>query len=274
MKPPEPTGGLPGTSRFRLGHRFQAVLVGILGLIAAILAVPVVEGRATVFEVFHLAVLVAGLLYGLRGLGSVEVGDDGIVVRRILRRLLVPIESVRDVETWWEQRKGKSGLSTLLKGLVVSRDGGPAVYVPLGGDNERVLAIKEEILSRVRAAKLRKTPALAALARGTRPVPAWLDELRGLLRRTATFRDQALAPEDAGEVLGDPTATAEQRIGAAVALRALGDEASTEGIRVAASGTAEPRLRIALEKIAEDDEAAAEIEAALAAEEPQNRARS
>ncbi len=95
-----------------------------------------------------------------------------------------------------------------------------------------------------------------------------------LLRRTASFRAQALAPEDAGEVLGDPTATTEQRIGAAVALRALGDEASTDGIRVAASGTAEPRLRVALEKIAEDADAAAEIEAALAEEEPQRAARS
>ncbi|NUO53144.1 MAG: hypothetical protein HOV80_30210 [Polyangiaceae bacterium] len=273
MKPHDPAGRAGGTTRFRFGHGFRPVVMGILGLIAGIFLLQLSEGPATLFGAFKFAVLVAALFYGLRALGSVEVGDDGIVVRRILQRVVVPIESVRDVETWWEQRMSRGGVSTSLKGLVITRDGGSAVYLPLGDDSDRLLAIKEEILSRVRAAKIRKTPALAALARGTRPVPAWVDELRSLLRRTATFRDQALAPEDAGDVLADPTATTEQRIGAAVALRALGDDSTKEGIRIAASGTAEPRLRIALEKIAEDDDAAAEIEAALA-DEAQKRARS
>jgi len=99
MKAPEPAVRPAGTSRFRLGHGFEPVSLGLLGVIAAILIAPLLEGRTTLFTVWPLASIAALVLYFLRTMGSVEVGDDGIVVRRILRRIVVPIESVRDVET-------------------------------------------------------------------------------------------------------------------------------------------------------------------------------
>jgi hypothetical protein len=61
-------------------------------------------------------------------------------------------------------------------------------------------------------------------------------------------------------------ASAERRIGAALALAATGDDAQRERVRIAASACASPRMRIALERIAGGDADDQAVDEALATE--------
>jgi hypothetical protein len=66
------------------------------------------------------------------------------------------------------------------------------------------------------------------------------------------YRGVHLARPTLEQVLEDPAAPAERRIGAALALRAL-DATYATRVRVAAESCANELLRIALEKVADDD---------------------
>ena len=81
-------------------------------------------------------------------------------------------------------------------------------------------------------------------------------------------------------MVSNPSASPVQRLGAAVVLAARGAEEAKEQVRSAARETANPRLRIALESLARDDEAriieehvaaALEEHVAAALEEPKGR---
>lgn len=78
---------------------------------------------------------------------------------------------------------------------------------------------------------------------------------------TAGPRDAPVDAERLWRVVEDPAAPEEARVGAAVA---LGDGLDAEGrarLRVVAGGTAGPRVRVALEAVAEGEETA--VRAAL-----------
>ena len=90
-----------------------------------------------------------------------------------------------------------------------------------------------------------------------RTIDAWRSALVGLVERGGDYREASLTLDDLARVLEDPSAPAEQRIGAALGLRSLrgseGAEAALTRIRIAAAATANPRVRIALTKAAEDE---------------------
>lgn len=98
-----------------------------------------------------------------------------------------------------------------------------------------------------------------AMARGGRRSSEWREAIARLVAGGG-YRTASVPFED---VLGRPDATAEEKIGAALALKA---SSQPERVRVAARACADPKVRIALERVAEDaapeqtDEA---IEAAL-----------
>ena len=136
---------------------------------------------------------------------------------------------------------------------------------------ERVQAI----VARIRAAMAARASAegapealRAALDRNGRTVGAWRDAIAGEVRRGAGYRSATAGPEDLGRILEGADTPADRRIGAALALAASKDPEAAPKIRVAAAACAEPRVRVALEKVAEgaaegalDEEA---IEEALA----------
>jgi hypothetical protein len=249
-----------------------AVHPAVVAACAAVLSVVLLENRGLAWIAVPVALAAALVAAAATYQGKLRIGEDGLTLNRPFRGRFVPIDDVRDVEIWFEQSTGKSGaVSTRLQGLVVTRLSGKPVYLRMYGRNPGAVEAKERILAAVRDARLRRTPALEALARGGRTVEAWHEDLRTLFARGGGFRDQALRQEDALEVLDDPTASVEQRLGAAVALRATGAAPANERIRVAAEASAKPRVRVALEKIAAEEDVIGELEAAL--EEEQARAR-
>ncbi len=95
--------------------------------------------------------------------------------------------------------------------------------------------------------------ALARLDRGARSLDAWKKDLRELHEHAATYRDGALASDALASVVGDPAATRERRIGAALAIAASADDAAKGRVRVAIDTCADEDLRIALEEAAAGD---------------------
>ncbi|MBP7682068.1 MAG: hypothetical protein KBB95_09250 [Deltaproteobacteria bacterium] len=90
-------------------------------------------------------------------------------------------------------------------------------------------------------------------ARGGRDFEAWKEDVRRVLTEAVGFRGAALRPEDALRVVEDPEADPEARVGAALALMAVGGDDEKLRVRVAAETTLAPRVRIALEAASEGD---------------------
>jgi len=82
---------------------------------------------------------------------------------------------------------------------------------------------------------------------------AWKERMRTVLDRGPGFRQQPVDVEDTVRVLEDPSADAEMRIGAALALRELGDPAMATRVRVVADTCVSPKLRVALSAAAEGE---------------------
>src|SRR5262249_34162324 len=107
---------------------------------------------------------------------------------------------------------------------------------------------------------------VGALARQERSLRAWQEDLQRAALSLGGFREQALTRDVIEAVLTDPKMPADQRVGAALALRTLDAPAATTRIRVAAEASANPRLRVALEATCADNVDEEAIDEALRAE--------
>lgn len=167
---------------------------------------------------------------------EVTVGDDGVAVTSLLGRSFVPL---RDVEA--------VSVSDLAPVLVTRRGGG---RVGIGGlllDRARKVAIARAIEERIGPAAA-SPERHAHYGRGDRPVAAWRDHLSRAASE-AGYRATAATADEAMAVLRSAHATPDQRVGAALALRAAG--APPERIRVAAAAAADERVRVALHAVAD-----------------------
>jgi hypothetical protein len=90
----------------------------------------------------------------------------------------------------------------------------------------------------------------AALLRGGAPLGTWLEGLRARARRMG-YREGSLEDERLGQLVADPRARPEVRVGAAVMLTERGGEAGERRVRIAADAVADERLRVALESVAQ-----------------------
>lgn len=107
------------------------------------------------------------------------------------------------------------------------------------------------------------TTEAAQLERTGATVKEWISSLRQLALRKDGYRSAALSIDRLVEVLSDPRASTEQRLGAAVVLSARGEEASQQRIRIAADTSVNPKLRLALDTIARADADEQAIQEAL-----------
>lgn len=184
---------------------------------------------------------------------SITIGADGIVIPELLRDRFVPFADVLGVHAAGPR-------------LVLTLRGEAA---PLLLDTAADAALTVSL--RIREALTARSQAPAAqarldrLARGDRTIGAWREAAAHLLGQAGDYRAAAFSEDDLAALLASPDASAEHRLGAALALASAG-EAPRARVRVAADACASPRMRVALEKIAGgevDDDAVAE---ALAAE--------
>ena len=184
--------------------------------------------------------LYAGLKRVLR-VPHVTVGSDGVEVHRVRRRF-IPRRDVVAVSQ-----------NVAALPLVLQLKNRSKVSVSAAGtDLERRVAAGRLIEQRLFG--IAPSDKTFAFERGARSIEGWREELKQVMAG-AGYRAIRTTPEDAEAVLQSPLATPEQRVGAALALRAAGDN---ERVRVAAHAAADPRVRVALEAVADDDDEAIE----------------
>jgi hypothetical protein len=175
---------------------------------------------------------------------TLTIGDDGVAYSAGLKRTFVPRAALASVEQPHPSAP-----------LVLHTAGGAPVVVNASVlDPARRVAAGRVVYERLVAAP-RGAEAPAAFERAGRSVTAWRMHLRGLFE-AGGYREAGTSVDDAAAVLRSASATPEQRVGAALALRVAGEPC--ERIRVAAEGAADERVRVALAAVAdagEDDDA-------------------
>lgn len=178
----------------------------------------------------------------------VTVGDDGVAVRahgktRVIAR--------RDITFVGSQTPGVLAIE--------ERSGARTAVANVLLDHARVAAVARLVAERAGPSAGAGAERFAHYERAGRALAAWRDHL-GRAMNDASYRHNAATIDDAAAVLGSGEASAEQRIGAALALRVAGQP--PERIRVAAVGAVDDRVREALEAVA-DAESDVVIEKAL-----------
>lgn len=189
----------------------------------------------------------------------VTVGGDGVLVEWLRWKRFVPIAEIRSAALFDEGmgRNRRVGVNLALRNEIVR------IHVGAGLAMEKAKALLERI-DEVRSAKGAKAIGevatetfLARVARTTKDTKAWLADLRALgTGELATHRVAPVDPETLLRLVDDPQAPAPARVAAAVALKSSGHGDADQRIRVAAETAAHPKLRVALERSIEDDEAA------------------
>jgi len=175
------------------------------------------------------------------GWPKVYVGIDGVRVAGGLRARFVPYVDIGPVHE----------MSGELQ--VALRDGTLLHLQTVGQSHDEIAALARRIEQGRAACLTGATNDLGALGRDGRSIHQWNVDVRRTAIASGGFREQALGREDYERLLLDARAPTDQRIGAALALRAVDPDAPAR-IRVAATASANEKLRVALEACARADE--------------------
>lgn len=265
--------------RLRLTGAGDAVFFGCYAILVSILVGPVVAALpawilalllgvpypplAAASSLVMIAVCTA-LLVWRNVFRYMEVGADGVVLRRKMRREFLGYDRIASVEVTTNADGAQHAVLALVDGSKVEVRVDTLPDVP----REALLRRLDEELDAYRDASGDET-ALASLDRGGRTVAAWRDALGKLLSKGDQYRAAPLREGDVIETLANVAAAPARRLGAALALAHTGDPEAPARIRVAAAACADARLRVALEGIAEgeiDEEALDEASREAAAE--------
>ena len=275
--------GAPGVKRYRLKQRFLATrALGCMALAAAVptlgvaltllaAAVPlalvtwVFQGSATSvgaaaamgIGIWFAAAFAVGV-YSLRAAGHilrhripagyVALGDDGICVRRLWRMRFLSWSEVDSI-----------ALDDANRAAAVFARSGERIELPV--DHPEVLS--ESLRQGVRRFRARApTPKLRVLTAPAEVDAAWLKRARGALEAQG-YRKEGLREEELALIAEDPTQSADQRVGAALALSAATEDAKRR-VRVAVQDSVEPGLSEAVEDALEDDLSARALRRLLA----------
>jgi hypothetical protein len=190
----------------------------------------------------------------------VVVGSDGVRIEGRLRRRFVPFVGVRGVDcapdgVWLRRDEGDVLLRTEGVARVPTRPSANTIALYHRVREARALGLGGD----VGQAKL------ALLERRGQSVGEWLQRLRALPAQS-DYRSTGVAPDELVQVLLDPSGRAEARIGAAAALIERSEPGVRERVRIAAGATANEKLRIAIDAVADDRLAAELVDEAVAAE--------
>ena len=236
--------------------RWTRVSVGLVLVGSAVIAMATID----LLHRWDLAAAARLALFGFGTLGlyvrlstRVDVGSDGVLLLRLGQQRFVSYRALR------------SALPIGPNGILLDMRGGANVGLTLGGWGDRA-QLRDALVQRIEEARSAFAEgegiatSEALVAPGGRAPQRWLREIRAL----ATARDSRetrLDEERLWRVVDDATAPAGMRAGAAMALSAL-DQASRTRLRVSAEACAEPKLRVALTRVA-DGATDAELEEAL-----------
>ena len=245
-------------ANFRVADPWAGVLPFLLGFFLLVVPTHIfAAGLTTAHFFFALSYGLWGLLGSLSALlGSahLEVGRDGILLRRRFGASYMPYASLEGV---W-------GRATTL--VIKARSRKPMRLSVSQGSRADREQLCEAIVRRIEEARevfAQSSPvegAAALVAPGGRTATQWVRDVRDLVK-ARTYREAVIDPDRLWRVVDDPSMIASTRAGAAMALAAI-DEDSRARLRVAAEACADPKLRVAFAHVAEGA-ADAEIEAVL-----------
>jgi hypothetical protein len=194
---------------------------------------------------------------------KVTVGVDGLLVKWLWLREFVATKDIVFVKRF-DTGSGKSrrrGIDIALPGRTVQ--------LPMYSD-EAIATLEQRIRDVIALAResTHVGEEALALARGELGVREWMAQLKALgAGATATLRTAAVMPEHLWRVAEDPAQPPIKRAAAAIALAPSLGETDKERLSELAKTTAAPKLRVALERVAEDasdadvEEALKELEA-------------
>ena len=179
---------------------------------------------------------------------KVTVGVDGILVQWLWTRQFIPTKDIIFVKRFdtGYGRNRRRGVELSLPGR--------AVQLPMYSD-ESIVTLEQRIRDVCALAKSQTHVGDQALvlARGERTLREWMTQLKALgSGATATLRSAAVMPEHLWRVAEDPARPPIERAAAAIALAPSLGESDKERLGDLAKTTAAPKLRVALERVAED----------------------
>jgi hypothetical protein len=234
-----------GAVRFRAGSHLRATLASrmlvhllvFLSFALAIALVPYVSALA--FPIAFLPMLL--VLFP----STITVGADGVLTSWLGVKRFYPYDAIEEV---WATDGGvvlrfTSGQTS----TIVTTQAGRASSNMARMDRDAVLTRIEEARRAFREHRLGDAGAI--VARAGRDVRGWLASLRAIAGG-GDYRQPTLPPDVLWRVAEDPTAAPSARVGAAIALRGAMDDAGRERLRVAAEGSASPKVRLALQAAA------------------------
>jgi hypothetical protein len=194
---------------------------------------------------------------------KLSVGLDGVMLRWLWRRRVIPFEALQEVSS--DDRairlRRRNGEEVKLSAYWTAQPWEHGWYKDSTGFGSR-RAYLDAILARIEEARgARKeaggASAAAWLARRGQGLPDWLGKLRGLVASAqGGFRQETLEPEQLWSTLEDAQQPALVRAAAAAALAPSLDAGGRERLRVASSVVVDPGLRTALDASLQEDEEA------------------
>ncbi|MCL2725689.1 MAG: hypothetical protein FWD69_14765 [Polyangiaceae bacterium] len=180
----------------------------------------------------------------------IEVGIDGVLVRRLWRTRFIPIAQIR-----YASPDGKNSIVLQLTCSDASDVERFDIVSSGASRRDALLAqISEALVTSYRSIKTTTTNVATLVGRGTQTKSQWLSALAKLRDTTEGYREMAVREEDLWQLVEDPSAPEDVRAGAAMVLRRTLDENGKTRLCAAANATVSPKLRVALDVAADSDE--------------------
>ncbi len=228
-----------------LGSRVPSVLGAVVASSLSIGAIPMLGGTPGSFTNVLLVAMV--ILVGVAAAmvlapPVITIGTDGLATQRPFARRFVSYADIAEV-------------AVNAQGVSLHYRDGRHEMLASRGSVEAPAAFERRIRDAMRASSTGGTDAQAldALDRQGRAFSAWRSALASWAGTVSSFRSAPVTPEVLLDVLRDASAAATRRVGAALALMALGD-GHREQLRAVAATAAEPHVRVALERVIEGEE--------------------
>jgi len=225
-------------------YRWAPLLLIPLIMLATALHVP---AAALVLPVTLLLILPLFLVTG-----KLVVGVDGVLVRWLWIREFIASRDIVRVGQFdlGSRRNNVRGVELTTAKRTIRL---PVSSAWQGTDDTTVIARRIEDARALAASAAHVGDDALLFSRGDAPMRDWIGRLRALgAGATATLRTAAVPPEHLWRVADDPSQPAMKRAAAAVALAPSLDATGRVRLAEIARATAAPKLRVALERAAED----------------------
>lgn len=197
---------------------------------------------------------------------EVTVGTDGLVYRSTFGRDFIPYAQVTQVAADPRGVRVVRGSSSVVlptsEGALLPPPGQSAALPSTAAGVKRRDALLDRIKGAMAARRVSGSVSanLTHLDRKGRPLLAWREDLQRLIKAPSLYRGAGFAKSELAEVIEDPGASPERRVGAALALQVADPEETRRRVRVAVEACADDDLRSALESAAEGEVAEGQLE--------------